>query len=89
MSGSDGSGVVGLDQFVDGCRRMKGQAIALDRQRILFHMDAVLKGVGTLKAAIGIESQKRIKKAPREVAQAKVHPIMNRCALHNAMVSFQ
>merc|ERR1719217_1046594 len=44
----DGSGEVGIDEFLDGCLRLKGDARSIDVHSIMYQCNAILHGVNAL-----------------------------------------
>merc|ERR1711920_266120 len=41
---TDKNGEVGIDEFLDGCLRLKGQAKALDLNLVIYQLENLLKG---------------------------------------------
>jgi hypothetical protein len=50
---TNGNGEVGIDEFLDGCLRLRGQAKALDLNLVIYQLERLLKGSSSLPRKTG------------------------------------
>jgi len=66
---TDNSNSVGLDEFLDGCLRLKGQARGIDMNLLIFMCEKVFSHIGTTETDI-----QAIRKMLQQQTELKIEP---------------